>query len=145
MLSAQMAQADCLPSRAQIKIGKGVAAFDVEVVDTSKTRARGLMFRESLPKFSGMLFFYKRPQSISFWMRNTLIPLDIIFMDVTGVVTKIHSNAVPLDETSIFGGHSVFAVLEINGGIAEKLRIRPGAVLQHPAFDQETAAWPCVD
>lgn len=142
-LSAQLSWADCAPDRAHIKVGSSIAAFDVEVADTFKTRAQGLMFRQSLPKFAGMLFIYRYPQDVSFWMQNTLIPLDIIFMDRSGTVIKIHSNAVPMDTTQIYGGDSVLAVLEINGGLAEKLRIKPGAILQHPAFDQEIAAWPC--
>ena len=101
------------------------------------------MFRENMPKFSGMLFVYDRPQSVSFWMRNTLIPLDMIFMDQFGSVVKIYSNAMPLDETAIFGGDSVFAVLEINGGMAQKMNIMAGATVQHPAFTQETAVWRC--
>jgi uncharacterized membrane protein (UPF0127 family) len=122
---------------------EGQASFTVEVADTFEQRNRGLMFRQNLPKFSGMLFIYEFPRSVSFWMRNTLIPLDMIFLDQTGTVVNVHSNAIPQDETAIFGGDSVYAVLEINGGLAEKLRISPGAVLQHPAFDQKIAAWAC--
>ncbi len=90
-----------------------------------------------------MLFVYDRPQSVSFWMRNTLIPLDMIFADETGLVRRVHSNAIPLDETPIFGGSQILAVLEINGGLAEQFGISAGTLLQHPAFDQSTAAWPC--
>jgi uncharacterized membrane protein (UPF0127 family) len=138
-----MALAGCVPDRVQIEMGNNIAAFDVEVVDTFETRAKGLMFRESMARFSGMLFVYEQPQSVSFWMRNTLIPLDMVFMDHTGLVVKVHSNAVPLDENSIFGGDDIFAVLEINGGMAETLGIQAGARLQHPAFDQEIAVWAC--
>lgn len=142
-MSANAVSANCAPDRARFMMGKGQAEFAVEVVDTQATRNKGLMFRQNLPKFSGMLFIYEFPQSVSFWMRNTLIPLDMIFLDQTGRVINVHSNAIPMDETAIFGGDSVYAVLEINGGLAEKLRISPGAVLQHPAFDQKTAAWVC--
>jgi uncharacterized protein len=142
-MPANAALAECAPGRAEIQMGNSSAAFNIEVVDTYEGRAKGLMFRETMPKFSGMLFVYDRPQSVSFWMRNTLIPLDMIFMDQTGLVVTVHSNAVPLDETPIFGGDSIFAVLEINGGMAEKLGIGPGAKMQHPAFDQENAVWPC--
>jgi uncharacterized membrane protein (UPF0127 family) len=124
-------------------MGEGQAEFTVEVVDTDETRAKGLMFRQYLSKFSGMLFVYDFPQSVSFWMQNTLIPLDMIFLDQTGTVMNVHSNAIPLDKTVIFGGDSVFAVLEINGGLSQKLRISQGAVLQHPAFDRKIAAWAC--
>jgi hypothetical protein len=76
-------------------------------------------------------------------MENTLIPLDMIFADATGTVTRVHPEAVPLDRTPIDGGDGVQYVLEINGGLAAALRIRPGAVLRHPDIDQARAAWPC--
>jgi len=143
VFSTQLVLAECAPDRAQLKMGNSSAAFDVEVADTYESRAKGLMFRKSMARFSGMLFFYDEPQSVSFWMENTLIPLDMIFMDQTGLVVNIHSNAVPLDRTAIFGGNDIFAVLEINGGLAKALGVQVGASLQHPAFDQEIAAWPC--
>lgn len=92
---------------------------------------------------AGMLFVYRRAQPVSFWMRNTLIPLDMIFLDSAGTVLKVHENAIPLDETPIFGGDSVQYVLEINGGLASQLGIDAGDVLQHPSIDQKGAAFPC--
>ncbi|MEX0970246.1 MAG: DUF192 domain-containing protein [Paracoccaceae bacterium] len=125
--------------------GQGVEArFDVEVVETPQDKARGLMFRESLPMFSGMLFVYDRPQRVSFWMRNTLIPLDMVFIGADGVVLNVHANAQPLDETGIPGGSDdIQYVLEVNGGLARMLNIVPGVVIQHPAIDSTLAAWPC--
>jgi uncharacterized membrane protein (UPF0127 family) len=76
-------------------------------------------------------------------MRNTLIPLDMIFADETGTVTKVHENAVPLDETTIDGGPGVQYVLEINGGLAAPMGIGPGAEMRHPAIAPDAAAWPC--
>lgn len=143
MLPAQIAAAACSADWVQLKSDGNSAAFNVEVVDTDETRAKGLMLRKTLAKFSGMLFIYDKPARVSFWMRNTLIPLDMIFIDQTGTVAKVHANAVPLDETAIFGGDSIFAVLEINGGLAETLAITTGTVIQHPAFNPEIAAWPC--
>ena len=105
-------------------------------------RSRGLMHRESMPRSAGMLFVYDKPQPVSFWMRNTLIPLDMIFMDETGVVQRVHDNAVPLDETGIKGGDDIQFVLEINGGLASRLGIVEGAELRHPAIGLN-AAWPC--
>jgi uncharacterized membrane protein (UPF0127 family) len=90
----------------------------------------------------GMLFVYDRPQSVSFWMRNTLISLDMVFIDADGVVQSIHENAVPLDETPIFGGEDIQFVLEINGGMAARLGLSAGDVMQHPAFSP-TPIWPC--
>jgi len=76
-------------------------------------------------------------------MQNTLIPLDMIFMDETGTVTRIHENAVPLDRTSIPGGDAVQFVLEINGGMSDTLGIVEGAEMRHPAVDPDLAAWVC--
>ncbi|NNE52078.1 MAG: DUF192 domain-containing protein [Sulfitobacter sp.] len=121
----------------------GTARFSVEIADDPAEQARGLMFREEMSAGAGMLFVYDRPQRASFWMRNTLIPLDMIFVDETGVVQRIHQNAIPLDETPINGGEAVLAVLEINGGMAARLGIAVGSEMRHPAFDPEAAAWPC--
>lgn len=120
----------------------GTARFSVEVADTGKERARGLMFRESLPRSAGMLFVYGRPTVASFWMKNTLIPLDMIFVDERGVVRKVHARAVPGDLTPILGGDGIKAVLEINGGLAEAMGITAGSEMRHPAFGWG-AAWPC--
>ncbi len=81
-----------------------------------------------------MLFVYDRPQAMNFWMRNTLIPLDLLFIDSRGVVQHIHENAVPLDETAISGGENLLSVLEINGGLARRMGIKTGSELRHPAF-----------
>jgi len=75
-------------------------------------------------------------------MRNTLIPLDMIFLDARGRVAHVHANARPLDETPISGGPGVQAVLEINGGFAARLGIAPGTEMLHPLFGAD-AAWPC--
>ena len=92
---------------------------------------------------AGMLFVYEFPQRVGFWMENTLIPLDMIFMSADGVVRKIHENAVPLDRTVIPGGDDIQHVLEINGGMSGMLGVTVGSELRHPAIDQAQAAWPC--
>jgi hypothetical protein len=89
-----------------------------------------------------MLFVYESPRRAQFWMKNTLIPLDMIFADATGTVTRIHSGAIPGDLTPIDGGEGVAFVLEINGGLAERLGLGPGAELRHPAIGPG-AAWSC--
>lgn len=143
--AASTASAGCRADRVELRGPFGSAAFTVEVADDASERARGLMFRERLPASSGMLFVYERPQPVSFWMENTLIPLDMIFADATGRVTKVHENAVPRDRTPIPGEGDVLVVLEINGGLARAIGIAEGAELRHPAIPQEAAAWPCAD
>lgn len=138
-----MAGAACRPDTVEVRGPGGVARFAVEVADEGAERAQGLMFRESMPSAAGMLFVYEAPQQASFWMKNTLIPLDMIFADETGLVTRVHSNAVPGDTTPIDGGTGVRFVLEINGGLARRMGIAEGAALRHPAIPQSTAVWPC--
>lgn len=143
-LAVSWAEAACAPERVDLRGAFGAAQFTVELADTPEERATGLMHRESMPASAGMLFVYEAPTRAMFWMKNTLIPLDMIFMDATGRVTAIHSDAIPHDETPIDGGSGVFAVLEINGGMARRMGIAPGAEMRHPAFAPETAVWPCV-
>jgi uncharacterized membrane protein (UPF0127 family) len=137
------AEAACAPDRLDLRWQDGRESFAVEVADDAEERARGLMFREELAPASGMLFVYDSPKRPNFWMKNTLIPLDMIFADATGTVTRVHSGAVPGDLTPIDGGEGVQFVLEINAGLAEKLGIGPGAELRHPAIPVAAAAWAC--
>lgn len=127
-----------------LKTASGVQRLSVELADDPDERAKGLMYRPSLPSASGMLFVYEAPQRALFWMKNTLIPLDMIFADAEGRVLQVHEGARPLDETPIDGGAGVQFVLEINGGLAKGLGIAPGSLLRHPAIDQKAAAWPCA-
>lgn len=143
MLAPVAGWAECRDAAVDLRGPWGQAQFTVEVVDTPETRAQGLMFRESMGRWAGMLFVYEEPGRAVFWMRNTLIPLDMIFVDPAGIVTRVHSDAVPLDETPIDGGGGVLYVLEINAGMAERLGIAPGSELRHPRIDPALAAWPC--
>lgn len=127
-----------------LKTEGGVQRLSVEIADDPDARAQGLMFRPSLPSAAGMLFVYEAPQRALFWMKNTLLPLDMIFADEKGVVLKVHEGAKPLDETPIDGGPGVALVLEINAGLSGALGITPGSLLRHPAIDQSGAAWPCA-
>ncbi|MCO6381641.1 DUF192 domain-containing protein [Oceanicola sp. 502str15] len=133
----------CESGEVRLRWDGGQARFSVEIADDAGERSQGLMHRKSMARSSGMLFIYPRPAPVSFWMRNTLIPLDMIFLDARGVVQRVHSNAVPLDETPISGGDGILAVLEINGGLAKAFGIAPGAQMLHPAFGS-AAAWPCA-
>jgi hypothetical protein len=122
--------------------GFGRANFVVEVADNNAERAQGLMFREEMGTLEGMLFVYDAPGSPMFWMRNTLIPLDMLFAGPDGRILYIHENARPHDETGIRPGDGVQYVLEINGGLASRLGIEVGDAMQHPAIGEE-AALPC--
>lgn len=135
--------AECSDDVVALRGDWGQMRFNVEVVDTPADRARGLMFRETMPRGAGMLFVYDSPQPGSFWMKNTLIPLDILFADRTGTITRVHHDAQPGDLTPIRGGDAVFAVLEINGGLAQDYGVKPGTEMQHPAFAGGPAGWPC--
>ncbi|MCC5955223.1 MAG: DUF192 domain-containing protein [Natronohydrobacter sp.] len=138
-----LAQAACSEGTVDLRGSWGQARFSVEIADNDETRARGLMHRERMARSAGMLFIYDRPVAASFWMRNTLIPLDMIFVDPTGRVSHIHHEAIPLDETPISGGENVLMVLEINGGLARAMGMTIDSELRHPRLDQDTALWSC--
>ena len=135
--------AQCSDGIVKLRGDWGAVTFRVEVADTKASRARGLMHREHLAAQSGMLFLYPAPQSVSFWMRNTLIPLDMLFIDQAGLVSMIYHRAEPHDEKLIYGGNEVLSVLEINGGMATELGITVGSEVQSPLLPQKSAAWPC--
>ncbi len=106
--------------------GKIKASFEVEVARDEHERGRGLMYRKSLGANSGMLFLFPEPVTPAFWMKNTLIPLDMVFIDEKGLILGIHNRAIPHNLTPISPSGPVKAVLEINGGQAEKLGLRVG-------------------
>lgn len=143
-VTAGQAQAQsCRNDQVLIETQSGEShAFSVEVADTPQERARGLMFRETMEEGAGMLFVYPAEQPVSFWMKNTLIPLDMIFTNQSGVIVSIHKNAIPYDETAIFGGEAVFSVLELNAGVSKAKNIEIGDVLLHPAYNFYTSL-PC--
>ena len=126
--------ADTICTHQQISIyyqNQQQAKFCVELAINNEARQRGLMFRKGMELGDGMMFVYEQPQSVSFWMKNTSIPLDIIFADEAGVITKIFENARPFSTTSIFGGYDVQYVLEINAGLTESLGIKTGGLIKH--------------
>jgi len=112
----------------------GVHVFSVEVVDNDADRAKGLMFRKELPEGKGMLFDFKREQEVSFWMENTYIPLDMLFIRSDGRILRIAENTEPLSTRMIPSGGPVLAVLEVIGGTARKLGLAPGDRVAHPIF-----------
>jgi uncharacterized protein len=104
----------------------GVHAFSVELATTDAERERGLMYRKALPEGHGMLFDFLRDQPLSFWMRNTYIPLDMIFIRGDGRILHIAENAQPMSDALIPSGGPVRAVLEVIAGTAHKFGIAPG-------------------
>jgi uncharacterized membrane protein (UPF0127 family) len=122
------------PSALTITSDSGTHRFNVELADTQEKRMVGLMHRRSMPVNSGMLFDFKADQPISMWMRNTYIPLDMLFIARDGRIVNIAERTVPLSETSIPSKGPVRAVLELNGGTAARLGIKPGDRVSHPMF-----------
>lgn len=109
-------------------------AFQVEVMRTPDQRARGLMHRNYLPPDRGMLFDFGRTEPVAMWMQNTYIPLDMLFIRADGTVARIAENTEPLSTRTIPSGEPVLSVLEINGGTAAKLGIKPGDKVEHSLF-----------
>jgi hypothetical protein len=108
--------------------------FEVELALTAEQRAQGLMFRRDLPDMGGMLFVYDKDWDISMWMKNTVIPLDMLFIKRDGRIVAIAERAVPFSLETISSGQPASGVLEINGGAAARLGIHPGDRVRHSAF-----------
>lgn len=117
-----------------LRTATGAKALQVEYVATPRTREIGLMCRRSLAADRGMLFDFRRPQPAAFWMRNTLIPLDIVFIRPDGRILSIARNARPLDESLIPSGGVILGVLELRGGRAAELGLLPGDQVEHRMF-----------
>lgn len=123
---AAWAEAACAPDRLDLRWDGGKESFAVKVADDGAERAQGLMFVEAMPLSEGMLFVYEAPRRVSFWMKNTLIPLDLVFIRPDGSIVRIAENAVPMSLDPIPSLEPVGAVLEINGGRSAELGIKPG-------------------
>jgi uncharacterized membrane protein (UPF0127 family) len=108
--------------------------FEVEIADDVGERAQGLMFRKSLASNAGMLFIYPTVQDVAFWMKNTLIPLDMLFIAADGHIVRIEKQATPLSETAIPSGAPVKAVLEVNGGLTDELGVKQGDLVDYPGL-----------
>ncbi len=111
--------------------------FEVELALSPSQQSQGLMYRPSLAGDAGMLFVYRPSRSVRMWMRNTAIPLDMLFVSESGEIVKIVERTVPFSLAIIASGRPVSGVLEINGGTASRLGLRPGDQVLHSAFDQE--------
>ncbi len=114
----------------EIKTESDSVKIQIEIADEPDERSRGLMFRESLDALSGMLFIYPTPRIASFWMKNTLIPLDIVFVDAEGRVATIAPQTTPLSLKPVTSGVPVLTVLEVAGGEAERLGIAVGDAVE---------------
>lgn len=121
-------------SELTIASASGPHRFKVEVAETPAQMEQGLMFRTSLAPDGGMLFVYPQPTVATMWMRNTLIPLDMLFVDAQGRIVNIHQRAVPQSDNVIPAAAPVRAVIELNGGTAARLGIEPGDHVVHPFF-----------
>ncbi|ABS69396.1 protein of unknown function DUF192 [Xanthobacter versatilis] len=130
---APAVQADSLEAL-EIASSKGVVTFEVEVARTDEQRTTGLMYRKSLGERAGMLFDFKVDQPVYMWMKNTYIPLDMLFIRADGSIARIAAMTTPLSTETISSGEPVRAVLEIAGGQARKLGIKAGDRVAHPVF-----------
>ncbi|MDR3517829.1 MAG: DUF192 domain-containing protein [Azospirillaceae bacterium] len=143
---AQDTTADTAPEvtlpRELLSIGTragGRYRFTVEVATTMAQQARGLMFRRTLATDAGMLFVEQFPRTMTMWMENTLIPLDMLFIDRQGQIVNIAERATPLSQDTIPSAGPVIAVLELNGGTAARLGIRAGDHVVTPSLAATTA------
>jgi len=121
--------------RLEIATKSGPRAFLVEMATTEDEKNIGLMNRNDVPDGRGMLFDFSPPQLVSMWMKNTLIPLDMIFIQADGRILRVAQNTEPLSTFAIPSGGVVKGVLEVIGGTAKKYGIEPGDRVLHPLFD----------
>jgi uncharacterized protein len=121
-------------SELTIETASGKHRFAIEEAKTEAQMEQGLMYRRSMPPDAGMLFEYQRPQVMTFWMKNTLIPLDMVFIASDGTIADIHERAVPLLLDPINSAGPVLGVLELNGGTVARLGIKRGDRVLHPMF-----------
>ncbi|MDT3377535.1 DUF192 domain-containing protein [Labrys neptuniae] len=112
----------------------GQRDFQVEVMRTEDEQRRGMMFRRSLEPDKGMLFPFTAERIASFWMENTYVSLDMIFIRGDGTIQRIEKRAEPLSTRTIMSGAPVLAVLEVVAGTADKLGIKPGDKVSYPIF-----------
>ena len=124
----------------EIASKSGVHTFTVELADTDAEREKGLMFRKELPEGSGMLFDFHVEAPVGFWMQNTYIPLDMIFIRGDGRILRIAENTEPLSTKIVPSGGPVRAVLEVIGGTARKMGIAPGDRVSSPIFKSRCVA-----
>lgn len=118
----------------EITTSTGVHTFSVELATNDAERERGLMYRRFMPPDRGMLFDFKQEAPVMFWMKNTYIPLDMIFISRAGIVTHIVADAEPLSETLIPSDGPCYGVLEVNAGVAAEISLQTGDKVSNPIF-----------
>ena len=119
-----------------IVTASGMHEFSVEVMRSPQQLERGLMFRRFLPQDQGMLFDFGTQRPVAMWMKNTFLPLDMIFIARSGKVVGIAENTEPLSEKIIPSGAPAYAVLEVNAGTASRIGLRAGDTVRHPVFER---------
>lgn len=106
--------------------GQTITVINIQIADNDQERAQGLMWRASMPEDDGMLFIFDKQKILTFWMKNTYIPLDMVFADKTGKIVMIHAEAVPFSEASITSDQPAKYVVEVNGGFCARYGIKDG-------------------
>jgi uncharacterized protein len=140
LLAFQVAQTGPLYAEALEKqsltfvTSSGKHTITVEVADSEQERSAGLMFRRSLADDAGMIFLYPREEQITMWMKNTYLPLDMIFVRRDGTIHRIEEHTEPFSESVISSGGEVLAVVEMKAGSAKRLGLKPGDKIDYPAF-----------
>jgi uncharacterized protein len=127
-------QTGLLVERLTVATPRGQRVFRVEMADTPQSREIGMMWRTTVPRGTGMLFDFKTPQQVYFWMENTLSSLDIIYIRADGTIANIAANAPPLSRAIIPSSGPIVGVLEIGAGEARRLGIVAGQRVSHPMF-----------
>ena len=134
VLSIAPVGAQMREDRLTLVTATGRHEITIEVAETAQQKTLGLMFRTNMPENRGMLFPYGSPQEVTMWMRNTYIPLDMVFIRADGVVHRVEPRTEPLSERIIASKGPVVAVLELAGGVAAKLGLKPGDAVLHATF-----------
>ncbi|MCP4185630.1 MAG: DUF192 domain-containing protein [Hyphomicrobiales bacterium] len=123
--------------RVEITTVRGKFPFQIEIADQPQERTIGLMNRSQLDPRGGMLFVFDRPQIIQMWMKNTLISLDMIFVDAKGSVVDVAERTIPHSLAIVASRQNASFVLELAGGMASFIGLQPGDVLKHRLFDSD--------
>ena len=131
----------CSDHTIDIRTSAGISTYSIEIADDASERAQGLMFREEMARDHGMYFVYPTGRPVAFWMKNTPLPLDIIYINERGIICSIAADTTPFSEEALPSSCAAQTVLELNAGEAKSAGIRVGAPVRHPAV--VNPAWKC--